>query len=188
MLLTPSWRKALLLTHLITSLGWMGAIAAYLALAAQGLAGAGDIATRAAYLGMQEVGWRAVVPLGAVALTGGILQALGTPWGLARHAWVVVKLVISAVALAVLLLHMGPTDELARAATQGPLQPADLRGLRLQLVGDSAAAIVVLLVTAALGLYKPRAGKWVKALMALSTFAVIAIVVAHLSGHSLHPH
>ncbi|OWQ99902.1 hypothetical protein [Roseateles puraquae] len=59
-----SWRKALLLIYLTCSLAWMGAIAAYLILALKGLSGTTELGTRAAYLGMQDVGWTAVVPLG----------------------------------------------------------------------------------------------------------------------------
>ena len=77
---------------------------------------------------MQAIGWQVVLPLGVASIAGGVLQALGTPWGLVRHPWVIAKLVVSALGLAILVLHLGPTDELAVAATLGPLQPSDLAG------------------------------------------------------------
>ncbi|KQY80877.1 hypothetical protein [Pelomonas sp. Root1444] len=205
MQLTGSWRKALMLVHLIGSLGWMGAIATYFALAAKGLDGPTEFATRAAYLGMQDVGWHVVMPLGIASVASGLVQALVTPWGVVRHAWIVVKLVISVAALGILLLHMGPTDDLAAAAAQGPMLPSDLRGLRLQLVWDSAAALVALVVAAALGTYKPngqiawarrgdasstaaKPGRWLKTLMIATAVAAVFIIGAHLTGHSPHQH
>lgn len=202
---TPSWRKALLFVHLLCSLAWLGAIAAYCSLAARGLVGAADLSTRAVYVGMQDVGWHIVVPLGFASVLTGIAQAAGTPWGLLRNYWVIVKLVISILALAILLLHMGPTDDLARAAVQDVLLPSDLRGMRLQLVLDSAAAIVVLMVAAALGVYKPAGrtpwarprdagalraptGRWLKVFLGVAAITLASIVVAHLTGHSPHQH
>lgn len=204
---SPSWRKALLLIHLICSLAWMGAIAVYLVLALKGLAGTTELGTRAAYLGMQDAGWAAVVPLGFASVTTGIFQALGTPWGIFRNYWVLVKLVISVVALAILMLHMGPTDTLARAAANGTWQMlVDLRGSRLQLVMDAALALLVLLVASVLGTYKPRGqtpwaaqggdrpaaaaapGRWFRVLVGFFAVMLGLIVLAHLTGHSPHQH
>jgi len=207
MRLSPTWRKAILVVHLASSLGWLGAVAAYFALALKGLNGPADLATRSAYLGVQAVGWRVIVPLGVASIATGVIQALGTPWGLSRHYWVLVKLGISALALGVLLLHMGPTDDLASAATHAVLQPADLAGTRLQLVLDSGAALIVLLAAAALGTYKPRGetpwarhdrspdsaavrrtGRWLKVFVASVAAVLVSIIVAHLTGHSPHQH
>ncbi len=206
MQLNPSWRKARLLVHLVGSLAWLGAIAAYFALAVRGFTGAADLGTRAAYMNMLDVGWHVVVPLGVVSVATGAVQALGTPWGLLRNYWVIVKMGIGILALGIMLLHMGPTDELALAAAQGDIRPADLRGLRLQLVLDSAAALVVLLIAAALGVYKPRGqtpwtrprdgavpgtsspGRWLKVLTVAAALAIAAILIAHLTGHSPHQH
>jgi hypothetical protein len=68
---------------------------------------------------------------------------------------VVVKLAFTLVAAALLLLHTQPIGHLGAVAAGGGFG-ADLDGLRVQLVVDAAAALVVLLGTTALAVHKPR--------------------------------
>jgi hypothetical protein len=56
----------------------------------------------------------------------------------------------------VLLLHTHPIGLVARAARAGTIGPADLHDVRIQLVADAGAALLVLLVNTALSIYKPR--------------------------------
>ena len=73
-----------------------------------------------------------------------------------------VKLVLTLGATFVLLLHMQPISYLAEVVTKTNLSPTELRGLRIQLIADAAAAPVVLLAATAISVYKPwgRIGKW----------------------------
>jgi hypothetical protein len=152
----PQLRKLALTAHVVSSVGWMGAVGGFLALAIAGLQSGQDQVMRAAYLSMELTGWFVIVPLSFASLLTGIVQSLGTPWGLFRHYWVVVKLVMASLATAVLLLHMQPIGHMAHLATQpSPLGP-ELRGLRIQLLVDAAAALMVLLVATVLSVYKPR--------------------------------
>lgn len=155
-MLPAGLRKGALTVHVACSVGWLGAVAAFLALAVAGLARQDALTVRAAYVAMDLTGWYVIVPLCAAALLTGIVQALGTSWGLFRHYWVVVKLLLTLFATLVLLVHMQPISEMAGAAARGPLAPGDLRGLRLQLVANAGAALLVLLVTTALSVVKPR--------------------------------
>jgi hypothetical protein len=111
---------------------------------------------RAAYLAMEVTGWFVIVPLSLASLLTGLVQALGTTWGLFRHYWVLLKFLINILATFLLLLHMRPTTYLARAATETSFSTADLRGLRIQLVVDAGAALLALLVATTLSVYKPR--------------------------------
>lgn len=156
MLMRPAIRRLALTTHVTSSLGWFGAVASFLALALVGLRGDDAERVRAAYIGMELVGWFVIVPFALAAFLTGLVQALGTRWGLFRHYWVVVKLLMTVAATAVLLLHMGPTSLLADVASQGALRADELSDLRLQLVVNAVAALIVLLVAAALAVYKPR--------------------------------
>lgn len=96
------------------------------------------------------------VPLSLASLLTGLVQSLGTTWGLLRHYWVLVKLVMTVLATALLLVHMQVADRVAGAAAQSALAGADLVGMRVQLVADAGAALVVLLVAVTLSVYKPR--------------------------------
>lgn len=154
--MTPRARKLVLTIHVVVSLGWFGAVAAFLALALSGLTSPDPQTVRADYLAMALIGWSVIVPLSVATLLVGIIQSLGTEWGLFRHYWIVIKLVLTIAATALLLLHMRLVGDLASAAAQTDLSATDLRALRIQLVGDAAAALAVLLVATILSIYKPR--------------------------------
>jgi hypothetical protein len=149
-------RKLVLTAHVTFSIGWLGAVVAFLALAVSGVAGQDAQTVRADYLAMRLIGWYVIVPFSGGALLTGLIQALGTEWGLFRHYWVLVKFVLTIVAIAVLLLHMQLVSYLSSVAAETTLFAGDLRGLRVQLVGDAGAALLVLLVTTTLSIYKPR--------------------------------
>lgn len=99
--------------------------------------------------------WLVIVPFCLAALLTGLVQSSGTTWGLFRHYWVAIKLVLTVLATIILLLHTQPIDQIAAIAAQTTLSSDDFRQLRLQLVGDAAAAIFVLLMTTTLSIYKP---------------------------------
>jgi hypothetical protein len=148
-------RKGALTLHVTSSVGWMGAVACFLALAIAGLTGREDHAVRAAYVAMKLTTWAVIVPLGLASLVTGLIESLATPWGLFRHYWVVAKLVLTLLATVVLLVHTQPIGLLAHAAAHATLG-ADLRSIRIQLLVDAAAALFVLLVATVLAIYKPR--------------------------------
>ena len=154
--MTPVIRKLMLIAHIAASVGWMGATAAFLALAIAGMTSHDDTLARSAYLAMKLIGWRVVVPFGLASLVTGLVQSLGATWGLFRHYWVLLKFVLTVIATGLLLLHMNLATRLADVAV-GPLLPlAHLRGLRLHIMADAAAAIALLMVNTTLSVYKPR--------------------------------
>ena len=156
MVMTLRLRKFALTAHVASSVGWLGAAAGFLALSLAGLTSQDTQLVRAAYLAMELIGWFVIVPLSLASLLTGLVQALGTTWGLFRHYWVVIKLVISVLATLLLLLHMQPVGHLARVVADTTISRGELAGLRIQLVADAGAASVVLLVATALSVYKPR--------------------------------
>lgn len=154
MTLTPRLRKVALLAHVASSVGWMGAVVAYLALALGGLRSQDPQLARSAYLSMELVGWTVIVPLSLLTLLSGLVESLGTEWGLFRHYWVAVKFLMASVGSIVLLVHMsvvGQMSELARAA----LAPDDFGGPRIQLVVHATGGLLLLFSATALSIYKP---------------------------------
>ncbi|EKX64789.1 hypothetical protein Sipo8835_40305 [Streptomyces ipomoeae] len=149
-------RKFALTTHVASSVGWLGSVAAFLVLAVVGLTGEDAQRVRGAYLALEVTGWYVIVPLAFASLLTGLLQSLGTTWGLLRHYWVLAKLALTVMATFLLLLHMQVVDHVANTAARTNLSGSDLGGMRAQLVFDAAAAVVVLLTTTALSVYKPR--------------------------------
>jgi len=155
MLMTPSLRKLALTVHVVCSVGWLGAVAGFLALSIAGLRSADTQTVRAAYLGMQLLTWTVLVPLSLASLLTGVVQSLGTTWGLFRHYWLVTKLLVTVLATFLLLVHTGPIDRVAATAAHSTLSGADLHRLRIQLIADAAAALLALLAATALSVYKP---------------------------------
>jgi hypothetical protein len=152
----PRLRKLALTAHVTTSVGWLGAVAAFLALAVAGLSSDDKATVRGAYVATEVVTWAVIVPLCLASLLSGIVQSLGTAWGLVRHWWVLIKLALTVVATALLLLHTQPIGHLRAVAVAGNGFAADLDGMRVQLVVDAAAALAVLLGTTVLAVLKPR--------------------------------
>jgi hypothetical protein len=154
--MSPGLRKVALVAHVTFSVGWLGSVAAFLALAVGGLTSGDPQRVRAAYLAMEVIGWFVIVPLSIASLLSGLVQSLGTTWGLFRHWWVVVKLVMTILATIILLVHMQPVGHLATAVAAATLSGGELRGLRIQLIADAGAAMVVLLVATTLSIVKPQ--------------------------------
>jgi hypothetical protein len=146
----------MLTTHITTSVGWLGAVAGFLALAVAGLVSQDSPMVRGAYLAMEMISWFVIMPLCLASLLTGVVQSLGTTWGLFRHWWVLIKLVITLLATLLLLLHMQPISYMADAAATTATFSADLDQVRYQLVADAGIALLALLVATTLSVYKPR--------------------------------
>ncbi len=151
MTLTPGLRKFVLTAHLVSSVGWIGAVVAYLALVVAALTSQDAQTVRAAFLAMGLL-YFVLVPLALASLLTGIVQSLGTTWGLFRHYWVIFKLLLTVLATFVLLLHMPTVSSLAAVAAR---DSADLPGAGGELL-HAGVGLLVLLTTAILGVYKPR--------------------------------
>src|SRR5260370_21829283 len=153
--MAPRLRKFALTAHVTSSVGLLGAIAAFLLLAGAGLTSQDTKIVRAAYLAMELIARLVIVPLAFASLLSGIIQSLGTPWGLFRHYWVLVKLLLTAFATSVLLSKMALISYVARVAAATTLSRADLHAARIELVVHAAGGLLVLLVPALLSVYKP---------------------------------
>ncbi|MBA2568061.1 MAG: DUF2269 domain-containing protein [Actinobacteria bacterium] len=155
--MTPRLRKFALTAHVTSSVGWLGAVAAFLALAVVGLTSQDAQVVRGAYLVMEPAAWFVLVPFAVASLLTGLVQALGTKWGLFRHYWVLFKLLINVVATIVLLLYMQTLSYLGDVAEEATLSSGDLSGLRSPSpVLHAGAALMLLIVATTLAVYKPR--------------------------------
>jgi uncharacterized protein YhhL (DUF1145 family) len=154
--MSPGLRKFALTVHVTSSIGWFGAVAAFLALAVAGLTSQDVKYVRAAYLAMELTTWFVIVPLALASLLTGLVSSLGTKWGLFRYYWVLVKLLITILATIILLVHTQPMSLLAGVAAKTTAFSTDLHRLQILMVVASGAALLVLLVLTALSVYKPQ--------------------------------
>jgi hypothetical protein len=212
MAMTPGLRKFALTAHVTSSVGWLGAVVGFLALAIAGVANHDAEIVRASYLAMHVITWFVIVPFCITSLITGVTQSLGTPWGLFQHYWVTTKLLLTVIATIILLVHTQPIGQVAAFAAQSTLASDDLRQVRLQLVGDAAAALFVLLITTTLSIYKPwgvtpyglrkqmeltspsrapvrrRASKIGRYVLLAIVLFVLSVLVLHLFGVGMRGH
>jgi len=156
MIMTPGLRKFSLTTHVTFSVGLLGSVAVFLALALTGLNAQDSQTIRAVYLSMDLTARFVIVPLAFASLLTGIVQSLGTPWGLFRHYWVFAKLLLTAFATAILVVKMELIGHAASLAAETILPRTDLRAIGMELALHAAGGLIVLLVPVALSVYKPR--------------------------------
>lgn len=148
------WRKLILTLHVISSVGFMGAVAAFLALATVGATTGDPLVARAVYIAMSVVTWYVIVPLAAASFLIGVIQSLSTPWGLFRYYWVIIKLVLTLLVAVVLALQTSTINALASAALGGDL--TGLGGARFSVILHGTGGLAVLTIATVLSVYKPR--------------------------------
>jgi hypothetical protein len=161
-MMPPGLRKFALATHLVFSVGWIGAVVAYLALSVAAMTTPEAQTVRAAWIGMEMTGWYVIVPLAVASWLTGLVMALGTKWGLLRHYWVLFSFVLTTIATVILLLHMPDVSVLADVArdaqSAAPDAERDHMVSRLS-QGDflhPGLGLVVLLLIQVLNVYKPQ--------------------------------
>jgi hypothetical protein len=155
MTMTSSLRKFALTAHVILSVGWLGTVVAYLAVAIVGLTSHNAQMVRAAYVSMEVIARFVITPCSLAALLVGLVVSLGTQWGLFRHWWVSVKFLLTAGATIILLKHMQAVTRMASIAREMTLSATDFRELRIQLVVHAGGGLLVLLAATVLSVYKP---------------------------------
>jgi len=152
MTMAPIVRKLALTIHLLLSVGWIGAVIAYMVLGVLAVTSDDAETIRAAWIAMERIGWSAIVPLAIGSLVTGIAMSLGTAWGLFRHYWVMISFALTIFCVAILLLHM-PTVSAIAQMTRVSTPSRDGHG------GDllhSSLGLVSLLVITLLNVYKPQ--------------------------------
>ena len=154
MSLPAAVRKLMLTAHIVASVGWLGAVVVFVALSCIALASDDEQTVRGVYLVMEPAAWFVLLPLAVASLVTGLMQSLGTEWGLFRHYWVVFKLGINVASTFFLLMYMATFEAMADAAGDST---ADLEAVRsLSPLLHGAAALVLLSTASVLAVYKPR--------------------------------
>jgi hypothetical protein len=151
--MTPGLRKLTFTTHITSSVGWIGAVFVFLALAVIGVTSQDERTVRGAYLVMAPAAWFVLVPLAHASLLSGIALSLGSTWGLFRHYWVALKLLITAFSTVILLIYMGTFRQMAQVAADPVVDLAAVRNASPMV--HAILAFILLLAATVLGVYKP---------------------------------
>jgi hypothetical protein len=197
MTMSVTTRKFMLTTHVLSSIGWFGALLVFFAHSVASLASGDPILVRSVCVAMALIAWFVILPLSLASFATGVIQALGTAWRLIRHYWVVAKLLLTAFATAILLLKLAPISDLAAAAQQASFASSSLVDLKQSLLVHSVGGLVVLILITVLAIYKPAgvtpfasAGerrtvpRWVR--LSVIVVAALALVLGLLVMHGGH--
>ena len=211
----PVLRKITLTAHITFSIGWLDAVAAFLAISIVGLTSHDPELVRGTYLSMDLISKFVIIPMCFGALGTGLIEAFCTPWGLIRYYWVVLKFGLTILATILLLMHQ--FKAIARAAkhvseaTATQLFIPDFTLFQVELVRKSALAIGLLLAITILGVFKPwgltsygrrklqhggktsrsvdnKISSGVKAFVGVIVIFALLILILHLTGHGFGRH
>lgn len=153
--MSPAARKFTLTVHVLSSIGWFGALLVFLAHAIASLMSNDLQVVRSVCIAMALTAWFVILPLSLASFLTGVVQALGTAWGLVRQYWVVAKLLLTTFATGILLLKLAPISDLAAAAGRLSFSSEGSAELKMSLLVHSVGGLVVLLVITILAVYKP---------------------------------
>ncbi|MFF5898245.1 DUF2269 domain-containing protein [Streptomyces argenteolus] len=109
-------RRSILVVHVAASVGWLGLTVGLLSLSLAAFLTHDATMAGAAARAMKVFGDWLVVPVALLSLVSGLVLALGTSWGLARHRWVWTKfwLTLITAGLSVFALRPGIDEAAAR--------------------------------------------------------------------------
>ena len=153
--MTPRIRKLALTAHVTSSVGWLGTAAAFQALAIAAVMSNEPVTIRGLYLGMELIGWYVILPFCLASLVSGLVVSLGTPWGLFRHYWVLVKFLITVVSALILFGFTQTLTSLGDVAADPRLSLSQLRSLKQSPVLHAGGGLVAILLATTLAVYKP---------------------------------
>jgi hypothetical protein len=107
--LSQPWRKTLLVLHMVCGIGWMGLDIALLVLAVTAFRTPDADVAYSSYRAIATAFPGPVMLLSFGMVLSGILLGWGTHWGLLRSWWVLVKLVLALIMLALVVFSLAPT-------------------------------------------------------------------------------
>ena len=145
----------MLATHLTCSIGWLGAVVAYIVLDLTVATSSDPGAVRSAWTGMGLITFSVIVPFAVAAVITGLAISIGTRWGLFRHWWVLISLVLTIFALVVLLAETRVIASSAAHAADVEASAAEILALPPTLP-HSIGGLLILVLVQVLNVYKPQ--------------------------------
>lgn len=151
-------RRTFLVIHIASAAAWLGLTLGLLALAVTAVTAdpvpAGPTAPgepiEAAVRSMRVFTEWLVLPLGLLTLGSGLVLALGTPWGLARHRWVLTKFLLTLATVTATALALRPgIAEAADTVAAGAVPPAG------ELLGGPVVSFCAYLLMTVVSVLKP---------------------------------
>ena len=206
MQMSNSLRKLALTSHITFSVGWLGAVVVFLVFAITGLNTTDNELARAMFVSLETCTLFVIVPFCIASFLTGMVQAIGTKWGLIKHYWIIVKLLLTLFMTLLLFLHLKPIETLsAAAANSSSFSAANESGAAMELIKKAAAAIIGLITVVGISVYKPwgktkfalkgerqtksvKEFPWTKYLLIAIGLLLVLVILKHLLGGGMHHH
>jgi uncharacterized membrane protein len=157
--LSPGLRKALLVLHIVTAVSWMGVDIALFILLMTARTTDDPALVVSGFQAIRMIVPAAVPPLSLGILVTGILLGLGTRWGLLRHWWVLVKLLLSLVMTFLVFFSLVPAVNSMAVGLPGDMSAdamrASLGALPTMLLFPPVVSFLMLGTAAILSVFKP---------------------------------
>ncbi|MCA9877421.1 MAG: hypothetical protein KC442_06560 [Thermomicrobiales bacterium] len=157
--LSQPQRKTLLVLHMVCGIPWMGLDIALLVLAVTALRTADAAVAYSSYQAIAIAFPGPVLVLSCGMVLTGLLLGWGTHWGLLRSWWVLVKLVLALVMLALVFFSLAPTLTGISAQLTAGLSAEDLRSsltpLPAMLLFPPVVSFLMLATAVILSVFKP---------------------------------
>ena len=166
--LTPTWRKTILILHVISGIGWMGVDIALLVLLITARTSNDPVLVASGFNAIRIIVPVAVPPLSLAILVTGLLLGLGTQWGLVRYWWVLVKLILSLIMTVLVFVALMPgvneINVLAATGSSADAMRATLGDLPTGLLFPPVVSFLMLGAATVLSIFKPwRQTPWSRA-------------------------
>ena len=145
-MLSPRTRRIVLTTHIVASVGLLGDVAVYLAVATRAATTSDPALQSACYELLTMFGFVFGIPLSLASLATGVTLGLGSKWGVLRYPWVTTKLALNVSVILVGALVLGPTADAMRTGDR------DAGGL---LIAGAAYDVAALTLATTLSVFKP---------------------------------
>lgn len=155
--LTPTTRKWLLLLHVVASVGWLGLNVGNLTLTVTGLLTDDPSTQHTAFGALYLIGGPLLIPVSLLAYVSGILLGFYSRWGVLRYRWVLVKFVLTTIAVVLIPLSLLPglREVSALMATTPPDQLADLGEHAMSILSAGIVSTTMYVTSAVLSVHKP---------------------------------
>jgi hypothetical protein len=201
--MAPRSSKLTLTSHISFSVGWLGAVAVFLSLAIVALTTTELQLAQAAFVAMEISTLYVIIPFCLASLITGLIQAVGTRWGLFKYYWIVVKLFLTVVMTVLLFLHLQPISYLAGVAVETTLSKTNEAAIVIDLIKKAGGAIIGLLAVITISVYKPwgkiqykqHAVEQKKKMKPVWSYVLIAficllllVIIMHLLGGGMGKH
>jgi len=136
----------------LVGVGWFGIVVAKLVLEIVAASSRDQEIARAGFLFLQALDRAAFPPAALATLITGVVLSVGTAWGLFRHWWIVVKLVLTIGVVVTGVALVGAWTQQALAAAGPAAQVGDASRW---LIGAAVTHVLMLGAATVISIYKP---------------------------------